>query len=133
MPTDHARKKTVRRIQRTYGVSYTDAVAIERDPRMEAICDVLSSADVRTHAGALAVLDDPLNQTLCEECGWIVAWVCPECPGCGCYSGQCSGWRHAEVSAMYGDDDPEEAMGCDECGSGSGGPYDECMCDEFVA
>ncbi|MFK0252069.1 hypothetical protein [Streptomyces sp. NPDC090445] len=30
--------------------------------------------------------------------------VCPDCPGCGCYTGRCSGWRHGEYGADQNDD-----------------------------
>ncbi|MFF4777588.1 hypothetical protein ACFY05_32495 [Microtetraspora fusca] len=81
---------------------------------------------------AVAIMTNPLNELLCEECGWTVGMVCPECPGCGCYTGRCSGWRHHE----YMDDDArrelfEEEDTCEECGGSiSLACYDAgCICD----
>ncbi|MDG4759288.1 hypothetical protein [Micromonospora sp. WMMD710] len=44
-----------------------------------------------TFAEAQAGYDDPRNKVMCTTCGWTNGMVCPECPGCGCYNGQCSG------------------------------------------
>ncbi|MFI5638318.1 hypothetical protein ACIA8H_12975 [Streptomyces goshikiensis] len=48
--------------------------------------------------------------------------ACPECAGCGCCNGRCSGWRHNEHK---GDTDPaedgepfcedDECGGCEDC------------------
>ncbi len=78
---------------------------------------------------AEAVLTDPANETLCEVCGWTMGMICPECSGCGCDTGRCTGWRHAEYD---GPDEEEATSGygqedCEECG-GMAGPYDECVC-----
>ncbi|MDJ0344275.1 hypothetical protein QMK19_29130 [Streptomyces sp. H10-C2] len=74
--------------------------------------------------------NDPRNKLLCEKCGWTNAMVCPECPGCGCYNDQCSGWRHHEYADEPDDDDPDHGIYCRECGAGSCSPYDECTCFE---
>lgn len=78
---------------------------------------------------AEAAYDNPANQLLCETCGWTLGMICPECPGCGCYTGQCSGWRHREYRS---DDEPDERREdecCEECGADvSLGSYDECAC-----
>jgi hypothetical protein len=66
------------------------------------VADVAGERD-ETPEEARAFLLDPANQESCEVCGWTYGMLCPECPGCGCYTGRCSGWRHAEYS--YGDDD----------------------------
>lgn len=129
MPTQHARKKAIRSAQSDYGVTYTEAAAILDDPRSEAICDVLDSGEATTREEAIAVLDDPLSRIICDRCHWVLAWICPECPGCGCYSGQCTGWRHTELAGHPGDDEPAEPEECEECGADvSLGSYDECAC-----
>lgn len=64
---------------------------------------------------AVAIMTDPANEILCEVCGWTVGMICPECPGCGCYNGQCSGWRHGEWENGDSDDGFDED-GCEECG-----------------
>lgn len=46
-----------------------------------------------------------LAMPLCDICGWTIGMVCPECPGCGCYTGRCTGWRHSEYAH---DDDFED-------------------------
>lgn len=85
------------------------------------------------YTGAEAVVTDPANQVLCRKCGWTVSMVCPECPGCGCYDHQCSGWRHREF--MHDDDRAEieaaEAE-CPECGGDTRSGYD-CDCDDYPA
>jgi hypothetical protein len=83
-----------------------------------------------TWAEAEDFYDDPANQLLCEKCGWLVGMICPECPGCGCYNGECTGWRHGEDMT---DDEAAEEI-CDECGADvSLGSYDECRCDDRVS
>jgi hypothetical protein len=78
---------------------------------------------------AEAAYDDPANQLLCETCGWTLGMICPECPGCGCYTGQCSGWRHREYSSDDEQDERREDECCEECGADvSLGSYDECAC-----
>ncbi|MEV0236800.1 hypothetical protein [Nonomuraea sp. NPDC050786] len=83
-----------------------------------------------TPAEAVAIMTDPANQVACEKCGWTNGMLCPECPGCGCYDGQCSGWRHREY--MHPDDVAEleaaEAE-CPECGGDTRSGYD-CHCDD---
>ncbi|MFG1913002.1 hypothetical protein [Kribbella sp. NPDC048928] len=76
--------------------------------------------------------NDPANQLLCEECGWTVGMICPECPGCGCYNHVCTGWRHLEFA--LGDEDPaaEYEEVCEECGGNPGTPYG-CECAEECA
>ncbi|WP_188195708.1 hypothetical protein [Nonomuraea sp. SYSU D8015] len=43
--------------------------------------------------------------------------VCPECPGCGCYDGRCSGWRHREYMRP---DDLAEREAAEAGGRGDG-------------
>jgi hypothetical protein len=76
----------------------------------------------------------PVEGPLCQLCGWTIGMVCPECAGCGCYTGTCTGWRHGEFA---GDDDLDDkstdAGACEWCG---GGPYCTCCPDcgaELVA
>jgi hypothetical protein len=82
-----------------------------------------------TYTEASEILADPANQLLCETCGWTLGMICPECPGCACYNGRCSGWRHGEY-AHEDDRDPSEDA-CDECGGTfSLAGYDAgCLCD----
>ncbi|MCF6467321.1 hypothetical protein FAF44_02690 [Nonomuraea sp. MG754425] len=55
-----------------------------------------------TPGEAVAIMTDPANEILCEDCGWTVGMVCPECSkGCGCET-DCTGWRHREY--MHPDD-----------------------------
>lgn len=49
-----------------------------------------------TPAEAVAIMTDPANEVMCERCGWTNGMVCPECSGCGCENGWCTGWRHKE-------------------------------------
>jgi hypothetical protein len=103
MPVDHARKKAIR--------------------------DLKAHNPDLTYTEAAEILADPANQLLCETCGWTLGMICPECPGCGCYNGRCTGWRHGEY-AHEDDRDPSEDA-CDECGgSFSLLGYDAgCICD----
>lgn len=104
MPTNHARKKDIREQMAVSGQCYREAAATLEAP-------------------------DPGDEVLCETCGWTVGMICPECPGCGCYNGRCSGWRHEE----YMDEDEaaelRELERCEECGADTSmGSYDECLC-----
>jgi hypothetical protein len=113
------------RAQRT-GETYTQA--------RDAVIDIHERAEGfgLTWAEAEAEHDDPLNELLCDTCGWTVGMACPECPGCGCYTGRCSGWRHGEY--MHDDERHELAQEaeCGECGTplSSLGPYNFCDCGE---
>jgi len=108
MPRDsRALTRAARRRAKDTGRSYQQA---REDAQV--IHELMESDDL-TWEEAEDVYDDPRNQLLCDKCGWTVGMVCPECPGCGCYSGRCSGWRHREF-------DPEEYGGeewCGECGA----------------
>ncbi|WP_063128688.1 hypothetical protein [Nocardia fusca] len=84
----------------------------------------LATEEEITFEQAQAIYDDPLNQLLCETCQWTVGMICPECPGCGCYNGRCSGWRHREY--MH-DDERDDLYACDECGGDTRTGYD-CQC-----
>ncbi|GAA0439353.1 hypothetical protein [Streptomyces luteireticuli] len=97
MPRKHARKEDLADLKEELGVKHHVAVAILDHPERDRIREVmLQDRDVQTVDAAVAILEDPGNDPLCERCGWTVSMVCPECPGCGCYNGQCSGWRHGE-------------------------------------
>lgn len=85
----------------------------------------LAEADDLTYEEAQAEYDDPANQLLCETCGWTVGMICPECPGCGCYTARCSGWRHAEFAD---EDELAELHACPECGGDTRNHY-SCECD----
>jgi hypothetical protein len=128
MPTDtRALTRAARERAKATGALYTtareDVVNIRR--RMDETGE--------SYAEAEAWYDNPANDVACEACGWTNGMLCPECPGCGCYNGQCSGWRHREY--MHEDDRREreeaerEANRCEECGADmSLGSYDECTC-----
>lgn len=79
-----------------------------------------------TFAEAQAGYDDPRNQVMCDKCGWTNGMVCPECPGCGCYNSQCTGWRHGE---FMDDDERRERNECPDCGGDMRNHYD-CRCHE---
>ncbi|CNF63193.1 Uncharacterised protein [Mycobacterium tuberculosis] len=128
MPSaNRALTRAARRRAKTEGVPYTQA----RDTEL-AIRERMD-ADGESYAEAEAFVTDPRNEVLCEKCGWTVAMVCPECPGCGCYNHQCTGWRHREY--MHPDDLAEleaaEAE-CPECGGDTRTGYD-CDCDDYRA
>ncbi|MER6218253.1 hypothetical protein ABT213_29905 [Streptomyces sp. NPDC001674] len=60
------------------------------------------------------------GDTMCTACRWTYSMACPECAGCGCYTGQCSGWRHSEYGGLDDDGEPYDCgddgcPGCDEC------------------
>ncbi|UNZ22292.1 hypothetical protein [Streptomyces sp. 891-h] len=130
MPKMHARKNDLAAIKANYGVKHADALAILDSEDREELCQLLAEyADITTYAEArdyLAELRaDPRNQVMCDKCGWTWGMVCPECPGCGCYNGRCSGWRHLDYA---GDDDFDGYDNeCRDCGAG-GDPYEECTC-----
>ncbi|MDX3232856.1 hypothetical protein [Streptomyces sp. ME19-01-6] len=144
MPKNHARKKALASFKNHLGVKHADAVALLDHPNpdeREMLVEYLETyVDINTYREAVDYLtqqkNDPRNQILCEKCDWLVGMVCPECPGCGCYNDQCSGWRHDEYQAemdaatgVYGDYD--DGVYCPECGAGgSGNPYEECTCYE---
>lgn len=130
MPKMHARKKQIAELKEQLCVKHTDAIKILGDERAELICELIEEyADLNTYAETVAYIEtSPRFQILCEKCGWTLAMICPECPGCGCYNGQCSGWRHAEY-AFEDDDEHDDPNACPECGAGGGGdPYGECYC-----
>ncbi|MFF6903539.1 hypothetical protein [Streptomyces hydrogenans] len=143
MPKNHARKKALADLKDELGIKHTCAIALldhpdadERDTLEQYLAEY---ADINTYTEAVAYLrqeqSNPLNQVLCEECDWTVGMACPECPGCGCYNGRCSGWRHeeygAQMAAATGEDADYDTGGCYECGAGDhGNPYEECCCYE---
>lgn len=139
MPKDHARKKALADLKDELGIKHTCAIALlehsnadERDTLVEYL---QTYVDINTYREAVDYLEqernDPRNQLLCQTCGWTNGMVCPECPGCGCYNDQCSGWRHHEYAHEDDDyDDPDRNIYCRECGAGSSGPYEECTCFE---
>lgn len=147
MPKNHARKKALAALKDELGIKHACAIALldhpDADERDTLVEYLETYVDINTYREAVDYLEqernDPRNQTLCETCGWTVGMVCPECPGCGCYNSQCSGWRHheyqAEMDAATGEYDPDsDPYGCEECGAGgSGDPYGECVCDEYEA
>jgi hypothetical protein len=138
MPKDHARKKALASLKEELGIKHADAIALLDHPdpdERQTLAEYLAEyIDINTYAEAVAYLEQerPLNELLCEKCGWTVRMVCPECPGCGCYNGRCSGWRHSEyqdeMDAATGDYDPDSGIYCEDCGAGSSSPYDDCTC-----
>nr|AHC28169.1 hypothetical protein pFP12.26 [Streptomyces sp. F11] len=138
MPKNHARKKALADLKDELGIKHACAIALLDHPNpdeFETLCEYLETyVDINTYKEAVDYLrqeqNDPRNKVMCEKCGWTYGMVCPECPGCGCYNGQCSGWRHHEYEEPdY--DDPDYGVYCRECGAGgSGNPYEECTCYE---
>ncbi|HEX6359494.1 hypothetical protein [Actinophytocola sp.] len=121
MPANHrGLTRAARRRAKAMGISHQKAYE-----DVQAIRELMHVEDW-TWDEAEAFYDDPGNELLCEKCGWTVAMVCPECPGCGCYNGRCSGWRH---DVAFDDGEPEEDIICEECGAdASFNPYAECQC-----
>ncbi|AYF78163.1 hypothetical protein D7D52_34910 [Nocardia yunnanensis] len=108
MPQDsRALTRAARRRAKHTGRSYQQA---REDAQ---IIHKIMESDELSWEEAQEIYDDPRNQLLCGKCGWTVGMVCPECPGCGCYNGRCSGWRHHEYA--MDDGEPEEI--CGECGA----------------
>jgi len=142
MPKNRARKKALANLKAELGIKHADAIPLLDHPdadEREMLVEYLETyVDINTYREAVDYLrqeqNNPRNQILCETCGWTVEMICPECPGCGCYNRQCSGWRHeeyqAELDAATGEDcDYDDPNACYDCGAG-GNPYDECVCDE---
>ena len=107
------------RMART-GKTYTQAEEVEL-----AIRERMDETG-ETYVEAEAEVTDPGNQILCQECGWLVKWICPECSGCGCNT-DCTGWRHTEIQMLYGPRDPDAHL-CSECGADTSSYYG-CNCD----
>jgi hypothetical protein len=134
MPKNHARKNQLAALKEVLGVKHADAIALldhpEPDDRAELAGLIDTYTDVTTYKAAVFLLEqernDPLNQIMCETCGWTVAMVCPECPGCGCYNRQCTGWRHEEYMHQ---DELADKYACEECGGDTRNHY-ECSCGE---
>lgn len=105
------------------------AAAAEFDEQVRALMDE-DEEQFETRAKALAWLDDPANEVMCQVCGWTRGMVCPECAkGCGCET-RCTGWRHQEWGGTGGigeDDDEDVESYCPECGAAEG-LYEECRC-----
>jgi len=134
MPKNHARKKALADLKDELGIKHACAIALldhpDADERETLERYLAEYVDINTYREAVEYLrqeqNNPRNQLLCETCGWTNGMVCPECPGCGCYNDQCSGWRHHEYAHEDDDYDPN---GCPECGAGGGDdPYGECCC-----
>ncbi|MFD6401188.1 bifunctional DNA primase/polymerase [Nocardia sp. NPDC060249] len=131
MPIDHARKNELAALKTRLEIKHHDAIALLDHPdpdERETLCYYLETFEwITTYDEALAEMNNPLNHTFCEECGWTNGMVCPECPGCGCYNGRCTGWRHHEFAAD--DDEPDEDDGwyCEGCGANDTA-YDVCTC-----
>lgn len=136
MPKDHRRKKYLAALKNELGIGHACAVRLLDHPdayERELMAGYLAEyIDITCFDQALEYLrqeqNNPLNQLLCETCGWTNRMVCPECSGCGC-DDYCSGWRHTE----FAEGDPDhDTRGCPECGAGSGGnPYGECCCYDY--
>lgn len=143
MPKDHARKKALAGLKNELGVKHADAIALLDHPdadERETLHEYLATyVDISTYREAVDYLtqekNDPRNQIMCGKCDWTYGMICPECPGCGCYNSQCSGWRHtefqADMDAATGESSDYDPIACEECGAGGGGnPYGECCCYE---
>jgi hypothetical protein len=105
MPVDHARKNEIRKLRTEYA----------------------EHGVTLTHTEAAELVADSSRQVLCWTCGWTMTMMCPECPGCGCYNGRCSGWRHQEY--MH-EDERAELAACVECGGDLDSGYG-CDCEPY--
>jgi hypothetical protein len=105
------------------GLSYTAAAAALDAPFKPGYISITECMQENgwDYAEAVAFLEDPANELLCEVCGWTMGMICPECSkGCGCET-RCSGWRHAEWG--FEDDDDPASSECPECGGELDSPY----------
>lgn len=124
MPIYHARSKALRAIKTELSLKHTEAVRVLDDPRCERLCYYINMWSLTTYAEAVAMVEDPVNQILCDKCGWTKGMACPDCAsGCGC-NVECSGWRHNKFDGELDDDEG----GCPECGADDGTTYG---CDCF--
>jgi hypothetical protein len=99
--------------------------AAELDGRARDLMD--RDEEFETYDDALAWLDDPANEVMCDTCGWTWGMVCPECDkGCGCET-RCTGWRHKDWSNSGDDEDMDDRWECEECGGGDDA-YTGCQC-----
>ena len=127
MPQDtRARTRAIRAHMAATSLGYTAAAAALDAPFKPGYISITECMQDNgyDYAEAVAFLEDPANELLCEICGWTVGMVCPECsPGCGCVT-NCTGWRHGE----WGAEDDHEPAACPECGGELGSPYG-CDCE----
>lgn len=119
MASNRARTRAVRARMNHADETYTIALQSVTEIRE------LAASNDYTFAEAQAVYDDPANQVACTTCGWTNGMLCSECPGCGCYNNECSGWRHHEFAdedddPIAGECDDPIAGECDECGAHDG-------------
>ena len=127
MPKDtRARTRAIRAHMAAAGLGYTAAAAALDAPFKPGYISI--SECMREggydYADAVAFLEDPANELLCEICGWTAGMVCPECSkGCGCVT-NCTGWRHGE----WGAENHDEPTACPDCGGEMGSPYG-CDCE----
>ena len=127
MPQDtRARTRAIRAHMAATSLGYSAAAAALDAPFKPGYISITECMQDNgyDYAEAVAFLEDPANELLCEICGWTVGMVCPECsPGCGCVT-NCTGWRHGE----WGAEDDHEPAACPECGGELGSPYG-CDCE----
>lgn len=121
MPKYHARAKALRAIKTGLDIKHAEAIAVLDDPRCEELCYYMANWGLTTYAAAVAMVEDPFRQVLCEKCGWTKGMACPDCKdGCGCNT-ECSNWRHIQYTY------DEDEHGCIECGGDDGQTYG-CSC-----
>lgn len=124
MPTaTRSLTRATRERAKARGINYTQA-----REELVWIKTMLDDGEFETFAEADEFVRDERNHVMCRICGWTYGMVCPECPGCGCYNGRCSGWRHREMM------DAEELaeldyQECEDCGGDVTNPYD-CVCHD---
>lgn len=73
--------------------------------------------------------DDPGNQPICDVCGLLARYACPECSGCMCET-RCTGWRHAQWRADL-DLDEDDYDVCFDCGGRRDNSGYGCDCDDY--
>ena len=80
MPKDtRARTRAIRAHQAATGLSYTAAAAALDAPWKPGYISITECMQENgyDYAGAVAFLEDPANELLCEICGWTVGMICP--------------------------------------------------------
>jgi hypothetical protein len=110
MPSDsRALTRAARTRSAADGVPYTKA----RETELAIRARMKDAGETYTEAEAAVQSVEGLE--FCDRCGGPI--ICPECPGCACYNGRCTGWRHTGSVDFERDEDPDPLDDvCEECG-----------------